>query len=235
MQTLFDLPEIPLIPVTGQQAGYPIGRIFCVGRNYAAHANEMGFEADREAPFYFTKSPAAAVLSGNTVPFPPGTENYQYEMEMAIALGASVFRATAEEARASIAYCGCALDMTRRDLQILNREKGRPWSLGKDVEGSAVFSPLTPIAEMGEIGPQRVWLEVNGELRQEGHLSDLIWNLEEIVMDLSRYYHLRPGDLIMTGTPAGVGAVAPGDVLKGGVDGLAPMHHTIGAPDPVTD
>ena len=178
---------------------------------------------------------AAAVLSGNTVPFPPGTENYQYEMEMAIALGASVFRATAEEARASIAYCGCALDMTRRDLQILNREKGRPWSLGKDVEGSAVFSPLTPIAEMGEIGPQRVWLEVNGELRQEGHLSDLIWNLEEIVMDLSRYYHLRPGDLIMTGTPAGVGAVAPGDVLKGGVDGLAPMHHTIGAPDPVTD
>ncbi|WP_428928798.1 fumarylacetoacetate hydrolase family protein [Marinibacterium sp. SX1] len=231
MRTLFELPEIPVIPVTGQDAGYPIGRIFCVGRNYAAHAAEMGFEVDREAPFYFTKSPAAAVLTGASVPYPPGTENYHYEMEMAIAIGAPVFRASRQEALAAIHSCGCALDMTRRDLQIRNREKGRPWSLGKDVEGSAVFAPLTPIAEMGEIGPQRIHLAVNGETRQDGTLAELIWKLEEIVMDLSGYYHLRPGDLIMTGTPAGVGPVAPGDVLTGGVDGLEPISLTITAPE----
>ena len=231
MRTLFELPEIPVIPVTGQDAGYPIGRIFCVGRNYAAHAAEMGFEVDREAPFYFTKSPAAAVLTGASVPYPPGTENYHYEMEMAIAIGAPVFRASRQEALAAIHSCGCALDMTRRDLQIRNREKGRPWSLGKDVEGSAVFAPLTPIAEMGEIGPQRIHLAVNGETRQDGTLAELIWKLEEIVMDLSGYYQLRPGDLIMTGTPAGVGPVAPGDVLTGGVDGLEPISLTITAPE----
>lgn len=228
---LFDLPDPVTLPVAGETAHYPIGRIFCVGRNYAAHAAEMGFEVDREAPFYFTKSPASAVFTGASLPFPPGTENYHYEMELAIALGASVFKADKDMAGKAIYAMGCALDMTRRDLQIKNREKGRPWDLGKDVEGSAVFAPLTKAADFGPVGSQRIHLAVNGETRQDGRLDELIWKLDEIVSDLSQYYHLRPGDLIMTGTPAGVGPTAPGDVITGGIDGLAPIELTLTEPE----
>ncbi|MEX0282284.1 MAG: fumarylacetoacetate hydrolase family protein [Arenibacterium sp.] len=224
---LFDLPEIPGLAVKGQNALYPIGRIFCVGRNYAAHAAEMGFEVDREAPFYFTKSPANVVLSGATVPFPPGTKNYHHEMELVMAIGAPVFRATQVEAQAAIYAFGCGLDMTRRDLQIASRNKQRPWDLGKDVENAAVLAPLTPAAEMGDIGPQRIHLEVNGETQQDATLDELIWKLDEIVMDLSKFYHLRPGDLIMTGTPAGVGPVQPGDKITGGIDGLDSISLTL--------
>ncbi|QBF33875.1 fumarylacetoacetate hydrolase family protein [Thalassococcus sp. S3] len=220
---LFDLPQPVTIPVAGETAEYPIGRIFCVGRNYAAHAAEMGFEVDREAPFYFTKSPANAVLTGASLPYPPGTENYHHEMELVMAIGAPVFRADAAAARSAIYAYGCGLDMTRRDLQIASREKQRPWDLGKDVEGSAVFAPLTRAAEMGEIGPQRIHLEVNGEIRQDATLNELIWKVDEIIVHLSGFYHLRPGDLIMTGTPAGVGPVVAGDKIMGGVDGLAPI------------
>ena len=224
---LFDLPEIPGLAVKGQSALYPIGRIFCVGRNYAAHAAEMGFEVDREAPFYFTKPPANAVLSGASVPFALSTENYHHEMELVMAVGAPVFRASKEEAEAAIYAFGCGLDMTRRDLQIASRNKQRPWDLGKDVENAAVLAPLTPAAEMGEIGPQRIHLEVNGETRQDATLGELIWKLDEIIMDLSKFYHLRPGDLIMTGTPAGVGPVQPGDKITGGIDGLDPVSLTL--------
>lgn len=218
---LFTLPEVPLIPVNGEDGGYPIGRIFCVGRNYAAHAAEMGFEVDREAPFYFTKSPANAILSGATVPYPPGTANFHYEMELVLAIGAPVFRADKQAARAAIYAYGCGLDMTRRDLQIASREKQRPWDLGKDVENSAVFAPLTRASDFGEVADQRIHLEVDGETRQDASLSELIWNVDEIICDLSGFYHLRPGDVIMTGTPAGVGAVEAGAAITGGVEGLA--------------
>jgi fumarylpyruvate hydrolase len=230
-ELIFDLPAIPTLAVTGQQARYPVGRIFCVGRNYAAHAAEMGFEVDREAPFYFTKSPANLILSGATVPYPPGTANYHHEMELVMAIGQPVFRADRDSAHAAIHSFGCGLDMTRRDLQIASREKQRPWDLGKDVEDSAVFGALTPAAEMGEIGPQRIHLEVNGETRQDATLNELIWKLDEIIMDLSKFYHLRPGDLIMTGTPAGVGPVNPGDRITGGIDGLDPISLTITDPE----
>lgn len=226
---LFDQPQPLTLPVSGESAEYPVRRIFCVGRNYAAHAAEMGFEVDREAPFYFTKSPANAVASGASMPYPPGTENFHYEMELVMAIGAPVFRADAEQARAAIHSFGCGLDMTRRDLQIKSREKQRPWDLGKDVESSAVFAPLTPAAELGEVGPQRIHLEVNGEVKQDATLAELIWKLDEIVMDLSKFYHLRPGDLIMTGTPAGVGPVVAGDKITGGIDGLDPIALTITA------
>lgn len=228
-ETLFDLPEIPCIPVTDERASYPIGRIFCVGRNYAAHAAEMGVEVDREAPFYFTKSPASAMLSGAEVPYPPGTGNYHHEMELALAIGAPVFRAGRDEAAAAVYAYGCALDMTRRDLQLAERAKQRPWDLGKDVEGSAVFAPLTRAGEIGEIGAQHIHLEVNGETRQDATLDDLIWKVDEIVSHLSGFYHLRPGDLILTGTPAGVGPVEAGDEITGGIDGLAPIQLRIGA------
>ena len=224
---LFDLPRPLTLPVKGESAEYPVGRIFCVGRNYAAHAAEMGFEVDRESPFYFTKSPANAVLTGASMPYPPGTSNFHHEMELVIAIGAPVFRATKAEADAAIYAFGCGLDMTRRDLQIASREKQRPWDLGKDVEDSAVLSPLTRAGAFGKVGSQRIHLEVNGEARQDATLAELIWKLDEIVMDLSKFYHLRPGDLIMTGTPAGVGPVEAGDRITGGIDGLDPIELTI--------
>lgn len=225
--TLFDLPPIPGIPVKDEDRLYPVGRIFCVGRNYAAHAAEMGFEVDREAPFYFSKTPSAAVLSGAEIAYPPGTGNYHYEMELVLAIGAPVFRATKEEANAAIYAYGCGLDMTRRDLQLASRARQRPWDLGKDVENSAVIAPLTKAGEIGALGMQRIHLEVNGEVKQDATLDELIWKVDEIICHLSSFYHLRPGDLILTGTPAGVGPVVAGDVITGGIDGLDPISLTL--------
>lgn len=226
---LFDLPKPFSLPVNGESAEYPVRRIFCVGRNYAAHAAEMGFEVDREAPFYFTKSAANAVMTGSSQPYPPGTGNYHYEMELVLAIGAPAFRASKDEAQAAIYAFGCGLDMTRRDLQIASREKQRPWDLGKDLEQGSVLAPLTRAEGFGDIGPQRIHLEVNGEVKQDATLDELIWKLDEIVMDLSKFYHLQPGDLIMTGTPAGVGPVVAGDEITGGIDGLDPISLTITA------
>ncbi len=228
---LFPPAPVASVAVHGEAAAYPIRRIFCVGRNYAAHAAEMGVEVDREAPFYFTKSPHAVLASGNMLPYPPGTENFHYEMELVVALGAPAFRVDAAQAMAAVYAYGSGLDMTRRDLQLKAREKQRPWDLGKDFEGAAVLAPLTRAAAVAEPGPQRIWLTVNGAVKQDAHLSDLIHSVPEIIADLSQYYHLQPGDIIMTGTPAGVGPVQPGDVIEGGIDGLDPVALTIGAPE----
>lgn len=226
--TLFPSPAWPTVPVRGEAAAYPVHRIFCVGRNYAAHAAEMGVEVDREAPFYFTKSALALQPTDTTVAYPPGTQNFHYEMELVIAIGQSVFKVDRAGAAGAIYGYACGLDMTRRDLQLEARARQRPWDLGKDVEQSAVLAPITRAAEFGAIGPQRIHLEVNGAVRQDAHLSDLIWKVDEIVSHLSHYYHLRPGDLIMTGTPAGVGPVVAGDVVTGGIDGLSPVRLTVG-------
>jgi len=222
-ETLFPTPAFPTIPVKGESAGYPVVRIFCVGRNYAAHAAEMGVEVDREAPFYFTKSPMHTLASGSVLPYPPGTSNFHYEMELALVIGQPVFRATRDEAAAAIYAYGCALDMTRRDLQLVARAKQRPWDTGKDVEGTAVFAELTK-ADAFTVGDQAIHLEVNGETRQNSTLSLLIHSCVDVVADLSKYYHLQPGDVIMTGTPEGVGPVVAGDVITGGIDGLAPIR-----------
>ena len=227
-QYLFPAPEPKSIPVLGENATYPVRRLLCVGRNYAAHAAEMGFEVDREAPFYFTKSPEAFIQTGETIPYPPGTENFHYEMELALVLGKPVFKVSVEDAPAAIYGYACALDMTRRDLQLASRAKQRPWDLGKDVEHSAVISPITKAQEFGEPGTQRIQLAVNGETRQDAHLSDLIWSVAEIVSDLSKFYHLQPGDIILTGTPAGVGPVVAGDAITGSIDGLTPISLNIG-------
>ncbi len=227
--SLFSLPQIPGIPVNGETGTYPIGRIFCVGRNYAAHAAEMGHEVDREAPFYFTKSAANAVLTGAGVAYPPGTENYHYEMELALAIGKPVFQTTPPEAWEAVYAYGCALDMTRRDLQIRERNKQRPWDLGKDVENAAVFAPLTKVTDWTPGDGKRIHLAVNKETRQDATLAELIWKIDEIICHLSKYYHLRPGDLIMTGTPAGVGPVVAGDEITGGIDGLDPIQLSLNA------
>jgi len=229
MTALFSSPAWPTLPVSGTQDVYPVHRIFCVGRNYADHAKEMGVEVDREAPFYFTKSALTLIPSGSTTPYPPGTENYHYEMELVIAIGAPAFRVSVERARDAIFGFASGLDMTRRDLQLKARATQRPWDLGKDFEESAVVASITPANIFGVVGPQQIRLRVDGETRQNAKLSDLVWSVEEIVADLSKFYHLHPGDLIFTGTPAGVGAVQPGAAITGTIDGLEDVRLKVGA------
>ena len=224
---LFAAPVVQTIDVEGESAGYPIHRIFCVGRNYEAHAAEMVNVPDYEAQFYFTKSPSHAVPSGSVIPYPLGTENYHHEMELAILIGAPAFRvAEADALDAVYGYC-CALDMTRRDLQNASKAERRPWDTAKDFEASAVFAPVRKAAEFGAVTDQRIHLEVNGEIRQDARLAELIHSVPAVIADLSKFYHLNAGDVIMTGTPAGVGSVVAGDVLRGGIDGLAPIELTL--------
>lgn len=230
-ETVFPPCPWPMLPIIGSAALYPVHRIFCVGRNYAAHAAEMGNEVDREAPFYFTKSALATLAAGDgagaVLPYPPGSTDVHHEIELVLAIAAAGFRVDAGAAAAHVGFYGCGLDMTRRDLQQIAKDKRRSWDLGKDGEGLAVLGPLTPAAGFAPAG-QTIRLTVNDETRQQAPLSDMIWSVAEIVADLSRFYHLAPGDIIMTGTPAGVGAVQPGDRLRGEIDGLAPLDLTIG-------
>lgn len=218
--TLFPLPAPALLPVTGTDAMFPVTRIFCVGRNYAEHAKEMGSEVDREAPFYFTKSAAHLAQSGATVPYPPGTADFHHEMEFVVALGAPAFRVPKDRAMEAVFGYAAGLDMTRRDLQAASKEKRRSWDTGKDFEDAAVIGAITPKATFGVPGPQAIALRVGDRLAQSARLSDMVWSVPEIIAHLSTLYHLVPGDLIMTGTPAGVGPVVAGDRLRGEVEGL---------------
>jgi fumarylpyruvate hydrolase len=227
-QDLFERTALPVVPVEGSDTAYPVRRIFCVGRNYAEHAREMGFEVDREAPFYFTKSATALVHSGETIPYPLATTNYHHEVELVVALGRPAFRVSRDHAQEAVFGYAVGLDMTRRDLQIKAREKGRPWDLGKDFENSAVIGKITRASAFGEIGEQRIRLSVGDAVRQEARLSDLVWSVPELIADLSRFYHLGPGDLIYTGTPAGVGPVGPGARIQATIDGLGAVELTIG-------
>ena len=226
---LFDPPAVLSLPVRGRSERYPINRLFFVGRNYHAHAVEMGRPVDKstERPFYFTKSPQTLVQSGQTVAYPAGTADFQYEMELVVAIGATGFRVPADEAHRVVFGYACGLDMTRRDLQLAARDKGRPWDLGKDVEQSSVCSDIVPmpgvIVERGEIA-----LEVNGQMKQRSDVDRLIWNVRELIADLSGFYRLQPGDLIYTGTPEGVGPVVAGDRITGRVEGIGEIALTIG-------
>jgi fumarylpyruvate hydrolase len=228
MAYLFPPPTIKSVPVKGERKLYPVNRIFCVGRNYAEHAKEMGIPVDREKPFYFTKSAAHMKNTGATIPYPGGTTNFHYEVELVVAMGKRVFNADMKMARAAVYGYAVGLDMTRRDLQLSERAHQRPWDLGKDVEQSAVFSKITKAKEFGEVGLQRIHLSLNGQVKQDARLADLVWKVDEIISHLSKFYHLGPGDLIMTGTPAGVGPVVPGDKITGGIDGLDPISLKIG-------
>ncbi|MEO7954269.1 MAG: fumarylacetoacetate hydrolase family protein [Polaromonas sp.] len=227
---LWNPPAVQSLPVCGKAERLPINRIFFVGRNYHAHAVEMGKPLDKsvERPFYFTKAPQTLVESGATVAYPPETSNYHFEMELVVAIGAPGFRVKGEDAHKLIYGYACGLDMTRRDLQLVARDKGRPWDLGKDVEQSSVCSEIVPmesqIIDQGEIA-----LEVNGETKQKSNVDKLVWNICEIIADLSLFYHLQPGDLIYTGTPEGVGAVVPGDKISGHVEGVGEIVLNIAA------
>lgn len=222
---LWEPPPPPSLSVRGRAERLPVHRIFCVGRNYHAHAVEMGKPVDKSAerPFYFTKSPPTLVPSGATVPYPSETQNYHFEMELVVVIGKPGFRVAAEAAHELIYGYACGLDMTRRDLQLAARDKGRPWDLGKDIEDGAVVSEVVPmpghVLRSGEIA-----LGVNGQPRQRSDIAKLIWNIREQIADLSLFYHLQPGDLIFTGTPEGVGAVKPGDLMSGGIAGIGTLQ-----------
>lgn len=225
---LFEPPTPPTIPIDGEAQEFPVRRIFCVGRNYAAHAAEMGNQVDREAPFYFTKSAHALCLSGATIPFPLGTEDCHYEMEFVVMIGKEAFRMSEDRALDAVFGYACGIDLTRRDLQGAAKEKRRPWDLGKDFENSALIAPITKADTFGKPDNQFISLLHNGETVQEARLSDMVWSVPELIVHLSRFYRLQPGDLIYTGTPAGVGPIAPGSELTGHIDGLHPVMVSFG-------
>ena len=226
---LWNPPPVPSLAVRGRSERYPIERLFFVGRNYHAHAVEMGRPVDKsvEVPFYFTKSPSTLVESGATVAYPPGTKDYQHEMELVVAIGKPGFRVAQADASKLIYGYACGLDMTRRDLQLVAREKGRPWDLGKDVEESSVVSEIVPLPGV-VLGKGELAMSVNGSVKQKSDLTKLIWNIPELIADLSKFYHLRPGDLIFTGTPEGVGPLQPGDRIDGRVEGVGPIALPVG-------
>ncbi len=226
---LFTPPVVQSLAIRGKTERFPVNRLFFVGRNYHAHAVEMGKPVDKtvERPFYFTKAPQSLVASGATVAYPPETKNYHFEMEMVVAIGKAGFRVSQDRAHEIIYGYAAGLDMTRRDLQLVARDKGRPWDLGKDVEQSSVCTEIVPmqghIIDSGAIA-----LEVNGQTQQSSDVNKLIWNVREIIADLSLFYHLQPGDLIYTGTPEGVNAVVPGDKITGRVQGVAEVSLQVG-------
>lgn len=228
---LFAPPAVASLPIRGRDEHFPIRRIFCVGRNYEAHAREMGLEADREAPFYFTKAAAHYVPSGATVPYPPGTANYHHEMELVVAIGKAGFQIPVDQSLSHVFGYGCGLDMTRRDLQLQLREKRLAWDLAKDFENAAVLSELAPASEVGHPSKGKIELKVNGDTRQSSDLCMLIHPVPAIIAHLSRFYHLQPGDLIFTGTPEGVGPVAAGDRIEGTIERVGRIALCIGQLD----
>ncbi len=219
--------DIPSLPVADRAERFPVRHIYCVGRNYAEHAKEMGGDVAREPPFFFTK-PADAVVAivapeGGSVPYPLATKNYQHELELVAAIGAAGVRVAPERAAELIYGYAIGLDMTRRDLQIDMREKKRPWDLGKSFAAAAPIGPVHAVSQVGHPQRGRISLDVNGETRQRGDLADMIWDVPHILHFLSQYYELLPGDLVFTGTPAGVGAVVAGDLLVGRIEGLGEL------------
>jgi fumarylpyruvate hydrolase len=227
---VFPPPSPAAVPIRARAERFPIRRIFCVGRNYEAHAREMGSAVDREAPFYFTKASHHYVLSGSTVSYPPGTSNYHYEMELVAAIGKAGLRIPEARALDHVFGYACGLDMTRRDLQSAAKEKQRPWDIGKDVEQSAVIGEIVPAADIGHPERGHIELRVNGQTKQSSDLSLLIHSVAAVIAHLSQYYHLLPGDLIYTGTPEGVGPVRPGDRLEGSIEGVGTVALRIGEP-----
>jgi fumarylpyruvate hydrolase len=228
---VFPPPSPAAAPVRGRAERFPIRRIFCVGRNYEDHAKEMGVAADREAPFYFMKAADHYVASGSRVPYPPGTKNYHHEIELVAAIGTDGFRLSEAQALDHVFGYAAGLDMTRRDLQSAAKEKQRPWDIGKNVEQSAVLGAIAPASEIGHPTRGRIELRVNGDTKQSGDLSSLIHSVAAVIAHLSQFYHLQPGDLIYTGTPAGVGAVKAGDRLEGSIEGVGTIALQIAPPE----
>jgi fumarylpyruvate hydrolase len=229
----YAVPVAPVhtLAVAGRAERFPVHRVFCVGRNYAAHAREMGKDPDREPPFFFMK-PANAVIDATrqaTVPYPPRTSNYHHEIELVVAIGEGGRDIAVADALKHVYGYAVGLDMTRRDLQLEARDKGRPWEFGKSFASSAPIGALRRAADVGHPGEAAITLTVNDQPRQSSDIAKLIWSVSECIAYLSAYEALEPGDIVMTGTPEGVNAVVPGDVMHGAIAGLGEIRVTVTA------
>jgi fumarylpyruvate hydrolase len=221
-QTNFVVPAPPVVSlaVRGSSARFPVRRVYCVGRNYAEHTREMGHDPDRELPFFFQKNPDNLVLDNGDFPYPPLSKNVHFEVEMVVAIGKGGSDIGVESALDHVYGYALGLDMTRRDLQGEAKKTGRPWEIGKAFEHSAPMTDIVTVKDVGHLAKGAIWLKVNGEVKQQSDLDQLIWNVPEIIGHLSTTFELKAGDLIMTGTPAGVGAIKRGDVMEGFCEGI---------------
>jgi len=216
---LFDLPQ-PSVPVSGTDQQFPVRRIYCIGRNYEKHVAEMGYDVKRSKPFYFAKPADAIVLSGATVDYPPLTEDLHHEIELVVAIGKRGSNVSVDEALDYVFGYAVGIDLTRRDLQRAAKEKARPWETAKGFDQSAPISAIHRAEDIGHPSSGRIWLAVNGQIRQDAGLNELIWNVSESIAELSTLFELAAGDLLYTGTPAGVGPLNPGDEVTGGIEGI---------------
>jgi len=223
---VIDIGPLPSLAVAGSDLRFPVGRIFCVGRNYAEHAREMGHDPDREPPFFFMKAPSSIVPNDSTVDYPVGTKDVHHEIEMVVAIGKGGKNIAAENALDHVWGYGVGLDMTRRDIQGEAKKMGRPWEMGKSFDQSAPCSALRPVSEIGHPAKGAIWVKVNGQVKQQGDLSQQIWSVPEQIAYLSSLVTLQAGDLIFSGTPSGVGPVTKGDKLEGHVDGVGQLTIT---------
>ena len=225
---VFAPPAVSAVPVRNSDRLFPVHRIYCVGRNYAEHAIEMGHDPNREAPFFFQKNPDTLVKNGGDFPYPDASKDVHHELEMVVALKSGGKDIAQDKALGHVFGYAVGLDMTRRDLQGEAKKLGRPWEVGKAFESAAPCSEIVPVSAIGHPAQGAVWLKVNGQERQKGDLNQLIWKVPEMIAYLSGLFDLRAGDLIFSGTPAGVGPVKRGDVLHGGVDGVGELKVTVG-------
>lgn len=222
MKFAIEPAAVPVLPIAGTDLWFPVHRIYCVGRNYAEHAREMGHNPEKEPPFFFQKNPDNLVIDGR-FPYPPLSRDVQFEVELVVALQSGGCDIPSDRALSHVYGYGVGLDMTRRDLQGAAKKLGRPWDAGKAFEKSAPTSPLHRATEIGHPATGAIWLDVNGQRRQTGDLADMIWDVPNQIAILSTLFELRPGDLIMTGTPAGVGPIVAGDRMTGHVDGVGDL------------
>ena len=220
---VFAPPALVSVAIAGSQERFPLHRVYCVGRNYAAHAREMGGNPDREEPFFFMKPADAVVAADGELPFPPETNNLHHEIELIVALSGGGRNIAPAKALDLVFGYSVGIDLTRRDLQDMAKKAGRPWEWGKSFDASGPVAPLVPVGVCGHPSNNRIWLAVNGTVRQDASLAELIWPVADIIAFASRSMELKPGDLFFTGTPAGVGVLQRGDSVAGGIEGLAEL------------
>lgn len=225
---VFTPAPIPALAVEGSEARFPLRRVFCVGRNYSEHAREMGHDPDREPPFFFMKPADAVVPAHGVIAYPPLTADLHHEVELVVAIGKDGVDISPDQALSHVWGYGLGIDLTRRDLQAQAKKHARPWEWAKAFDESAPTTALRPVSAVGHPSSGRIWLKVNGEQRQVGDLADLIWSVSDVISHASRSVALKAGDLIFTGTPAGVGALQPGDVVTAGIDGIGELRFTLG-------
>jgi fumarylpyruvate hydrolase len=222
----FETSAAPSVEVAGSELRFPVHRIYCVGRNYADHVLEMGGVPERDPPFFFSKPADAVVANGAPVPYPPRTKNLHHEIELVVAIGRAGRNIAAATALEHVFGFAVGNDLTRRDLQAVAKDGGKPWDTSKGFDSSAAISAIHT-GKRGQVPQGRIWLAVNGAVRQDSEVSRMTWSVEEIIAELSTFFELKPGDLIYTGTPAGVGPLQPGDKIEGGIDGLDELRNTI--------